>query len=159
MDAFLPKGYYHIQANNSHIKIAKAIIFGVLEEYGLVPDNPDLDNDLEDIDLYYTSGYFGLVINDLEEIVGTFALCKIDNQTAEIRKMYLLSKCRKKGIGKWMLAFLIAKAKTLGFRKIQLLTASPLVEAISLYEKNGFIEMKSPKFGPRCDKAFYKNLN
>ena len=42
----LPKGYSFIQANNQHVEISKSIIFGVLEEYGLIPDNPDLDNDL-----------------------------------------------------------------------------------------------------------------
>ena len=160
MDTFLPKGYYHIQANNSHAEQAKTIIFSVLEEYGLIPDNPelDIDSDLENIEHWYRDGYFGLIINNLDETVGTFALYKINNQTAEIRKMYLLPKARKKGIGKWMLTFLTAKAKEMGFRKVQLLTASPLLEAINLYEKSGFTEMESPKSGPRCDKAFYKQL-
>ena len=158
MNSKLPIGYSHIQATNQQIEIAKSIIFGVLEEYGLIPDNPDLDSDLENIERYYQNGYFGLITNSLNEVVGTFALYKIDHQTAEIRKMYLLPNTRKKGIGKWMLSFLTAKAKELGFKKVQLLTASPLVEAINLYQKSGFIEMESPKSGPRCDKAFYKNI-
>ncbi len=156
MNPSLPKGYTYIKANNKHIGIAKSIIFGVLEEYGLVPENPDLDSDLENIEQNYQPGYFGLIINNLGNFVGTFALFKIDDQTAEIRKMYLLPKSRNKGIGKWMLSFLTEKAKELGFRKVQLLTASPLIEAINLYEKSGFIEFESPKPGPRCDKAFYK---
>jgi putative acetyltransferase len=154
----LPKGYSHILADNQHVEIAKSIIFSVLEEYGLIPDNPDLDYDLEDIDFHFRDGYFGLVVNELDNFVGTFALYKIDDKIAEIRKMYLLPSSRKNGIGKWMLAFLTIKAKELGFRKVQLLTASPLIEAINLYEKSGFIEMKSPDSGPRCDKAFYKML-
>ena len=158
MTNFLPKGYSHIPANNQLIDVAKSIIFGVLEEYGLVPDNPDLDDDLNDIEYYYKDGYFGLITNDLGQFVGTFALFKIDDKTAEIRKMYLLKNSRGKGIGKWMLSFLSMKAKQLGFVKIQLLTASPLVEAISLYKSNGFNEMLSPKSGPRCDKAFCKML-
>ncbi len=158
MNLTLPKGYSHIPANNQHIEIAKSIIFGVLEEYNLIPDNPDLDSDLENIELNYRSGYFGLIINNLEEIVGTFALYNIDDKTAEIRKMYLLKGSRNLGIGKWMLSFLTLKAKELGYQKVQLLTASPLIEAISLYKKYGFTEFESPKPGPRCDKAFYKIL-
>ena len=156
MNTFLPKGYSHIQANNDHKEISKKIIFGVLEEYGLIPDNPELDSDLENIETNYKDGYFGLIINDLGEVTGTFALYKIDDQTAEIRKMYLLNNSRRKGIGKWMLSFLYAKAKELGFKKVQLLTASPLVEAMDLYKKSGFIEYDTPKQGPRCDKAFFK---
>lgn len=158
MDYNLPNGYRFITATNQHIEIAKNIVFGVLEEYGLKPGNTDLDSDLEDIELHYKGGYFGLVINNLGVVVGTFALFKIDGKTAEIRKMYLLPKSRKKGIGKWMLSFLTAKARELGFQKVQLLTASPLTEAIQLYRSHDFLEIESPKSGPRCDKAFYKTL-
>ena len=154
----LPTGYSYCKASNKHTDIAKSIIFGILEEYGLIPENPDLDEDLNDIESNYKGGYFGLIVNELDEIVGTFALHKTNNQIAEIRKMYLLKEARKKGIGKWMLSFLFQKAKTLGFRKVQLLTASPLTEAINLYKSKNFIEMKSPKPGPRCDKAYYKML-
>ena len=77
MTTSLPKGYSFIKATNSHVEIVKEIIFGVLEEYGLVPDNPELDGELE---------------------------------------------------------------------------------IIEEYKKSVFIEMKSPKSGPRCDIAFYKNL-
>ncbi len=158
MPSSLPKGYSYVAANNQHIEIVKSIIFGVLEEYGLIPGDPELDDDLDDFEHYYKDGYFGLIINDLGGFVGTFALYKIDENTAEIRKMYLLKSSRGKGIGKWMLAFLMEKAKELGFEKVQLLTASPLIEAINLYKSNGFKEMFSPKSGPRCDKAFYKML-
>ena len=154
----LPVGYTFMQADNRHVEIAKLIIFSVLEEYGLIPDDPELDSDLENIEINYRDGFFGLVISDLEKLVGTFALYNIDAQTAEIRKMYLLPEHRKKGIGKWMLSFLTQKAKELGFQKVQLLTASPLIEAISLYKNAGFIEFESPKPGPRCDKAFYKMI-
>ena len=154
----LPNGYSFIKAGNQHMETAKSIVFGVLEEYGLIPDHPELDDDLNDIDYHYENGYFGLIINELGKKVGTFALYKLDDQTAEIRKMYLLPEARGKGIGKWMLNFLTKKARDLGFKKIELTSASPLIEAIQLYKKSGFTETESAKNEPRCDKAFFKLL-
>ena len=106
----------------------------------------------------YHDGYFGLITNDLNSIIGTFALYKVNDEVGEIRKMYILPEYRNMGIGKWMLYFLISKAQELGFRKVELLTAKPLIEAINLYEKSGFIEIKTSESNPRCDKAFYRMI-
>ena len=78
----------------------------------------------------------------------------MDETNCEIRKMYLLPKARGKGLGKWMVNFLIERAKELGYQKIELDTASVLIEAIELYKKMGFKEVKACNESPRCDRAF-----
>ena len=72
--------------------------------------------------------------------------------------MYLLPKARGNGLGKWMVWFLIEKAKELGFRKIELDTASVLLEAIELYKKMGFKEVEASNDSPRCDRAFEMSI-
>ncbi|MFT5766097.1 MAG: GNAT superfamily N-acetyltransferase [Saprospiraceae bacterium] len=72
----------------------------------------------------------------------------------EIRKMYLLSQYRSKGIGKWILRFLIRKAKKSGYKKLVLQTASVLHSAIALYHQTGFEEVTTLNACPRCDRAF-----
>lgn len=154
----IPKGYTFREAKNQDIPTAQAIIWQVLRAYGLKPGHPDLDEDLMDIEKHYENGGFYLIMNDLDVVVGTFALYAIDTQNAEIRKMYLLPEARGKGLGKWMLNFLLEKARQLKFRRVQLLTASVLKEAINLYKSHHFQAFPSPSSGPRCDQAYELNL-
>ena len=150
----LPNNFSHLQADNSHGTIAKEIIFSVLDEYGIGGYTHHTDNDLEDIESAYGKGYFGMIQNQEGKMVGTFGLFPLSETAAEIRKMYLLPEARGNGIGKWMVNFLIEKAKELNFKKVELETASVLKEAIGLYKKVGFQEATASNASPRCDRAF-----
>lgn len=150
----LPNNYSFFEAKNTHGEIANEIIFSVLNEYGIGGYTHHSDDSLNQIEQSFAGGYFGLVKNEEEEIIGTFGLYKLDETNCEIRKMYLLPKARGMGLGKWMVNFLIKKAKELGYQKIELDTASVLIEAIELYKKMGFKEVEACNESPRCDRAF-----
>lgn len=153
-----PKEFSHHIADNTHCEIAQKIISQVLDEYGIGGYTHHSDTDLEDIEKAYANGYFGMIQNNDFEYVGTFGLFPLSETHAEIRKMYLLPAARGNGLGKWMVNFLIEKAKELGFQKVELETASVLKEAISLYEKFGFQEVTASNASPRCDRAFAMDL-
>jgi GNAT superfamily N-acetyltransferase len=139
----------------------REIIFEVLLEYGLSPDEQGKDSDLNDIDESYFNrgGYFG-VVNDLNnKIVGTFGLYRVSNQIYELRKMYLLKEARGMGCGKLILNFAIQMAKEANIVLIQLETISVLKEAISLYKKFGFIETKPKEINDRVDQSFELTVN
>jgi len=94
------------------------------------------------------------------EIVGTAAYYPIErgNNAVEIRKMYILPKARKQGLGKFLLQELESKIATRGFDEIWLETASVLKEAVKMYENNGY----KPTTGvetQRCDRVYIKVLN
>ncbi len=63
-------------AKNSDSATIKALIFGVLKDYGLEPDPKETDLDLENIEKhYFESGRYFEVLENLEkEIVGTLGL-------------------------------------------------------------------------------------
>ena len=150
----IPNDFVEITADNSHCKIAQKIIYSVLHEYDLSQYTHSTDTDLEDIEKAYQNGYFGMIKNIAGRYVGTFGLYQLSETTCEIRKMYLLSEARGKGLGKWMVNVLLGKAKELGYQKVELETASVLTEAIGLYKKIGFKEITASNASPRCDKAF-----
>lgn len=150
----LPNNYSYLEAKNSHGKIANDIIFSVLNEYGLGGFTHHSDDSLDEIEQSFAGGFFGLIQNEKQEIIGTFGLYQLSETNCEIRKMYLLPKARGKGLGKWMVNFLIEKAKKIGYQKIELDTASVLLEAIELYKKMGFKEVQACNDSPRCDRAF-----
>jgi putative acetyltransferase len=154
----LPNNYSYFEAKNAHGKIASEIIFSVLDEYRIGGFTHHSDDSLNEIERSFAGGFFGLIKNEAEEIVGTFGLYKLSETNCEIRKMYLLPKARGNGLGKWMVYFLIEKAKELGYQKIELDTASVLLEAIELYQKMGFKEVAACNDSPRCDRAFAMDI-
>lgn len=73
-----------------------------------------------------------------DEIVGTCALIKIDDNTYELAKMAVTEKARGKGIG-WLLGqAVINKARKLGAKKVLIESNTVLEPAINLYQKLGF---------------------
>lgn len=143
------------EANDSDAENIKRVVFSVLEEYGLEPDSSSTDKDLDSIDENYKNngGYFGVIEID-SDIVAAVGIYKIDSDTCELRKMYALPSQRGMGLGRKLLEHSLAKAKELGFNRVVLETASPLVAAISLYKKYGFREYRPDHLSSRCDQAF-----
>ena len=142
-------------ATNSDSERAKYVVFSVLKEYGLQPDSSGIDQDIDLIEETYfcDDGFFGVVEVD-GSIVATFGLQKVNTTTCELRKMYLLSCQRGRGLGKKIIEFALAKAKELGYSHVILETASPLKEAINLYKKYGFKHYTPEHLSWRCDQAF-----
>ena len=154
----LPKGFYYEKGLNKDSEAIKNVIFPTLIEYGLPLDPNATDSDLDLPEDFYKDGFFGVIKNETEEIVGTFGLLEYQKGIVEIRKMYLLKKYRGKGIGKFMMNFLMAKAREMKYEKVMLETASSLKEAIAMYEKYGFELAKEAPHTCRCDRMYFKDL-
>ena len=133
----------------------QALVFGVLEEYGLHGDADGTDRDLNDIEKNYTDrgGIFEVIEDAAGNLFGTIGLYPVDAETVELRKMYFAGELRGKGYGQKTVAGAIAKAREMGFKKIYLETASVLQAAIHIYEKFGF-KPSGTKHTPRCDQPY-----
>jgi putative acetyltransferase len=147
-------------ANNKDSRTITELVFGVLKEYNLRPDPAVTDADIKDIEQSYFKG--GGTFYVLEEkdgsIIGAYGLYPINNQMCELRKMYLHSSYRGKGLGRLLLEDALSKARQIGFKKMTLETASVLKEAISLYKSYGFIEYRPEHLSSRCDQAYILEL-
>ena len=137
------------------------VIRDVLLEYGLRSEPFAADRDVYDVEIYYHAkgGEFWVVERE-GEIVGTAAYYPIErgNNAVEIRKMYILPKARRQGLGKFLLQELESKIASRGFDEIWIETASVLKEAVRMYENNGY----KPTTGietQRCDRVYMKVLN
>jgi putative acetyltransferase len=147
-------------ANNKDCVKVTELVYGVLKEYDLKPDPGATDVDLKDIEQSYfeRGGVFYVLEEEDGLIIASYGLYLIDEATCELRKMYLHSSYRSKGLGKLLLEDALAKAKQIGFKKMTLETASVLKEAISLYKSYGFAEYKPEHMSSRCDQAFVLEL-
>lgn len=138
----------------------RALVFGVLDEYGLAGDREGTDRDLEDIDASYTDrgGRFDVICDGRSRIVGCVGLYPIREGVVELRKMYLLPEYRGKGQGRRLLEFALEAARELGFRRVELETHSKLVEAVGLYRAYGFTPIEGEPAGTRCDRTYALDL-
>jgi len=149
------------QANNDDREEVAGLVYGVLQEYGLEPDPNSTDADLADIEQsYFERGGTFFVLEDRDgSIIGAYGLYPIENQTCELRKMYLHKSQRGRGLGKFLLDSALAEARELGFTRVTLETASVLKEAIALYESYGFVEYEPDHMSKRCDQAYVLELH
>jgi len=147
-------------ANNKDCVKVTELVYGVLKEYDLKPDPGATDVDLKDIEQSYfeRGGAFYVLEEEDGLIIASYGLYLIDEATCELRKMYLHSSYRSKGLGKLLLEDALAKARQIGFKKMTLETASVLKEAISLYKSYGFVEYEPEHMSSRCDQAFVLEL-
>jgi len=140
--------------------LAATVISSVLSEYGLPWQPEEADKDVLNIEEYYlaTGGEFW-VIEHQNQIVGTAAYYPIQRgeKAVEIRKMYLLPKVRGLGLGKYLLQQLETAIALQGFEQIWIETASILVEAVKLYESNGYLPTTGVETS-RCDRIYIKYL-
>lgn len=79
-----------------------------------------------------------LVVYENSEAVGCGAFKEFDENTAEIKRMFVHPNHRNKGIAKLVLNELELWANDLGFTSFVLETSPKLTSAIDLYEKTGY---------------------
>ena len=80
------------------------------------------------------------------ETIGCGGLCRFDETTAEIRRMYVVPQARRQGVSRAILGALLDAGRELGFTRVRLETGYAQREAIGLYESSGFEGI--PCWGP-----------
>jgi putative acetyltransferase len=147
-------------ADNKDCEDIARLVYGVLEEYDLKPDPACTDADIKNIESsYFSRGGTFLVLEAGDgSIVGAYGLYPIDEQTCELRKMYLHKAYRGRGLGKFLLEDALSQARQIGFERMILETASDLKEAIALYKSYGFKEFTPDHLSIRCDQAYQLDL-
>jgi putative acetyltransferase len=82
-------------------------------------------------------------------VVGCGALQRLDQSTAELKRMYVRPDHRGRGVARRLLSALEARAVSGGFVTVRLETGVRQPEAIGLYESAGYIAI--PRYGEYAD--------
>jgi putative acetyltransferase len=80
-----------------------------------------------------------------EIAVACGAFRPLDDETAEIKRMYVQPEYRGRGYSKLLLAELERRAREAGYKRLRLETADRQPEAIGLYERSGYVRVPSYK--------------
>ena len=74
----------------------------------------------------------------LHQAVGCVALRRVDDETCEMKRLYLRAGFRGRGAGRLLAVAIIGEARKIGYQKMRLDTLAEMREARTLYESLGF---------------------
>jgi GNAT superfamily N-acetyltransferase len=120
-----------------------ALVADTLREFGFEPD-AELDRDLDDPAGTYAGLWIAIAGG---VVVGSVALRDLGGNAYELKRMYLRSPCRGRGVGKQLLATALDWARANRARVVRLDTTERMVAARGLYESAGFVRV--PGEAPR----------
>src|SRR5713101_4127226 len=112
-----------------------ALVADTLRELGFEQD-PELDGDLDDPLGTYVAVWIALADG---EVVGSVALCDLGDGVYKLKRMYVRSAHRGRGLGRRRLATALDWARANDARAVRLDTAERMVAARRLYESAGFV--------------------
>jgi len=100
--------------------------------------------DMDEVQSHYfdNKGMF-LVALDGEQVIGSGALRRLDDETAELKRMWLLEAYHGQSIGYRLISQLIDFASISGYEHIRLQTSHEQIRALNFYRKVGFYEIPS----------------
>jgi GNAT superfamily N-acetyltransferase len=131
-----------------------AFLKSVFDELGYDFDLTAKDCDLTDIPRSYQSkGCFLLARLD-NRLVGTAAIRSLSDEVCELKRFYVGSPSRGRGIGGALLREAIAYARRGAWSKLVLDTTPRSTVAIALFTKNGFKEIDRYNENSRAERFF-----
>jgi len=129
---------------------ATLINTGLGDRFGYIDET--MNPDLFDIESSYLEGVF-LIAVEGEQLVATGALLPITAAEGQIVRMHTHSKFRRLGIATRVLTALENYALKEGFQALFLETNLDWGDAISFYQRNGFVEHARNEVGIRFKKT------
>lgn len=98
--------------------------------------------DMDEVHSHYfdNQGMFLVALND-GQVIGSGALRRLDDKTAELKRMWLLESYHGQGIGYRLMTQLFDFACANGYARIRLQTSSEQTRALDFYRRIGFYEI------------------
>jgi len=94
-----------------------------------------------------------------EKIAGCIALRKIDDETCEMKRLFVREDFRGSGAGKKLIEKLIAEARALGYKRMLLDTLpDKMPKAVALYRFYGFCQIVPYYDNPHKDTLFMEKV-
>jgi putative acetyltransferase len=87
---------------------------------------------------------------------GCVALRRLDEETCEMKRLFLRPSARRAGLGRGLAEAVIEEARARGFARMVLDTFSSMTEATHLYRSLGFRETAAYRFNPYPEALYFE---
>jgi ribosomal protein S18 acetylase RimI-like enzyme len=109
----------------------------------------DFDKELRELPGEYAAPDGCLLLAQEEgKALGCVALRRIDQQTCEMKRLYVRPEARGLKLGRKLAEAIVAEAQRLGYYRMRLDTLPSMGEAIALYRTLGFRETDAYRYNP-----------
>lgn len=135
---------------------AKKLFLEYAETLGFSLCFQGFDKELAQISTLYAvpTGVLLLLENTEGVAVGCVGVKKWQEEAGELKRLYIKSAEKGKGLGKWLMQAAFDEALKLGYKKLVLDTLPQMKEAVAMYEKYGFEKIK-PYYENPIEGALY----
>lgn len=117
------------------------------------------EEELLQLEKMYALPVGGIILSkEGNEYTGCVGIRRIDDATAEMKRMWVKMNQHGKGLGSALLQQAIQLAKDCGYKKIQLDTLNTMTPAINLYRKNGFTEISAYYHNPNKSALYFEKI-
>jgi ribosomal protein S18 acetylase RimI-like enzyme len=148
---------YIIVRSKAEYAAAAALFSEYAQWLGIDLGFQQFDKELQELDKMYAAPSGGIILcRSGNDFVGSVAVRKIDDEMAELKRMYVQPTFRHKAVGKALLERSLELAKEYKYRVIRLDTLSNMLPAISLYKKYGFYEIAAYYHNPNPSAVYFE---
>jgi putative acetyltransferase len=117
------------------------------------------DDELRELKKMYAAPNGGVIVcKEEHEFIGCVGIRKIENDIAELKRMFIKPAYQKQGIGKVLLEKAVELAKTLNYKVIRLDTLNYMTPAINLYKQYGFYEIPAYYLNPNETALYFEKI-
>jgi len=128
-------------------------VVGIFREY---VTSPTVDLGFQDYELEFATlpGAYAapdgclLLARSGEAVVGCAALRRVDDITAEMKRVYLRPVARGTGLGRLLVTAVLTEARRLGYQRVCLDVLPEFTSAQALYRSLGFVPAAPVSFNP-----------
>lgn len=140
---------YFIAKNENDFETARGLFREYAESLGVDLCFQNFSGELETIAQQYNLPLGGLYLAFFDGLpAGCAGVRRLDDKTAELKRMFVKDEYRGHKIGVKLLELAIGLAKQLGYSKLKLDTLQDMVKAQQLYRSFGFYEIPAYRFNP-----------
>jgi putative acetyltransferase len=146
-----------ITASPDHMPVVRDLFREYAAELGINLNFQGFEDELADLPGCYEAP-FGCILlaYDGEALAGCVALRPLEDDTAEIKRMYVRPAHRRKGMAAALATSVLQVAFGGGYRRVRLDTLRSMTPARALYESFGFREIAPYYHNPIPDVIFYE---
>ena len=141
------------------ITVVRTLFREYWDSFGFTPCFQNFGEELAELPGRYEppSGRLGVAYIEGEP-AGCIALRRIDDRRCEAKRLYVRSRFRGQGIGRALLDWVIAEARSGGYREMLGDTLPEMRQALDMYERMGF-ERAAPYSAEPTPGAIYIRLS